>query len=244
MISQLQAQVNWLTDNRQVTASGYGTIPSEVSSNYFDTATPPALFGPFDGNVSGNSDVTGTVILDGDTYNATCGGSSSAMQNSSLAGNQFNFSSYVWAGTGGFPGSGGESPQLLPYGEGDSSCELTFNVNSPQTWSLALDFNQHYGNLSADWNLFSARAGSILGIPVQNPNGPPFYYQGTLAPGDTYTLVISLSASRNTPDPVGDSSGAGISANFLVVPEPSCFALIGMGLPGLFALRRIITGII
>jgi hypothetical protein len=240
MTCQLQAQVNWLTDNRFVTASGHGQIPTEVSSNYFATATPATSFGSFNKKVSGTCDVYGTVLMDGDTYSAQCGGSSSATQNSFLTGNQFNFSSYVWAGTGGLPGGGVESPQLLPYGEGDSFCEMTFSVNSPQTWSLAGDLVDPYGNASVNWNLISAQAGSILGAPCQNPdpNSPSIYYQGSLTPGDTYTLTFSLNASRNMPDPLGDSSSAGVEAIFSVVPEPSSYALMVLGLTSLFALAK------
>jgi hypothetical protein len=238
MAGGLQAQVNWLADDRQVTASGYSQIPSEVSSNYFATATPSTSFGSFNGKVSGTCDLYGTVLLDGDTYNATCGSSSSATQNSSLTGNQFGFSSYVWAGTGGYPG-GGESPQLLPYGEGDSSCEMSFSVNSPQTWNLAVDLVDPYGNVSVSWNLISARVGSLRDAPIQNPNpgGSPLYYQGTLVPGDIYSLAISINASRNAPNPLGDDSEVGIDVTFSVVSEPSSYALMAMGLTGLFVCK-------
>ncbi len=227
MVGELQAQVNWLTDNRSVTASGYVQVPPMPVLNYLATKTPSASFATFNGNVSGTVD---------ENYPGppTAGGDSQAAQNSSLSGNQFNFSSSLSAATGGV------GQNCTVYSEADSFSELTFSVNSPQTWSLAVDLVDPYGNVSASWNLISAQVGLLLGAPIPNPDpsGLPIYYQGTLAPGDTYTLTFALDASQNAPDPAGDDSQVSIDATFSVVPEPSSYALMVMGLTGLFALKR------
>ncbi len=223
---RLQAQVNWLTDNRSVDVNGYAQTPPLTVSNYSANAAPPASLSAFNGNISGAAD---------ENYQGQVAhGSSQAMQNSSFNGGEYDFDSLVTAVTGGFGSS------CSCYAEADSTSEISFTVSSPQTWSLAVDFNTHNGTESASWNLISAQVGSILGSPVQNPNpgGPPLYYEGTLTPGDTYTMTISIGASGNQPDPFGYNSGAGLSAVFLVVPEPKSIALLGTGLISLIALNR------
>jgi hypothetical protein len=226
LATRLEAQVNWLTDNRSVTVTGYVQIPSLTVSNYSATASPPASWAALNGNISGAADLSANGQV--------AHGDSEAKQNSYTAGTQFNFSSLVTAATGGL------GQNCTCYAEADSLCKISFSVNSLLTWSLAVDFDEHNGNLSANWDLISAQVGSILGSPIQNPNpgGPPLFYEGTLAPGDIYTLNISLSASQNALDPLGDSSAAGVSATFLIVPEPSASALVGTGLLGLAALHR------
>jgi hypothetical protein len=116
---------------------------------------------------------------------------------------------------------------------------MSFSVNSPQTWNLAVDLVDPYGNVSVSWNLISARVGSLRDAPIQNPNpgGSPLYYQGTLVPGDIYSLAISINASRNAPNPLGDDSEVGIDVTFSVVSEPSSYALMAMGLTGLFVCK-------
>jgi hypothetical protein len=236
MASHLQAQVNWLTDNRYVTVTGNAQIAQQTSiSNYSATATPATSFGSFGGNVSDSLDVSGPALEYGQTLTAECGSSSTATQNSSLTDNQLNFSSTVFAGTG---GTGWANDQQFCYGEADTYCQLTFSVSSTQRWSLSLNPDLRTSNLSFGWDLSSALNGSILGAEKPNPDGPTPYYYGTLDTGDTYTLTIYLNTFENQPDPSeGRNSEASLDATFSVVPEPSSSGLIVMGLTGLFALR-------
>jgi hypothetical protein len=239
MAIQLQAQVNWLTDNRYVTVSGYGQIPSAgVSSNYSATAIPSTSFAAFNGSISGEAYLQGGVFTG--TQPNMVDSYATATQTSSLAGDQFDFNSGINVYTGGL----GYDQQVLCYGESDSYCQLTFSVNSPQTWNLSVGFvgSLPYGGprSSVSWDLTSVQNGSVLGALTENSQNSdePYLYQGTLMPGDTYSLSLSLHAYDNQPVSIGDDAGGGVIATFSVVPEPSSYALMVIGLITLYSLQK------
>jgi hypothetical protein len=229
MATQLQAQINWLTDDRYVTVTDRAQTAPEASTNFFATQNPQAPFTSFGATLSGGADAY-NPIPDVNGLNAVAHADSYARQSSSLAGNQVNLDSSVWAGTG---GNGSLSPESC-FAEADSFFNVSFSVNDPQTWTLSLD-HLFIGNVTLDWNLVSSQNGSILGPPVSYD---PTLYQGTLTPGDIYTLTVFLSATRNTPDPMAMPSNVSVDMEFSVVPEPGSNLLLGMGLISLFTLQR------
>jgi hypothetical protein len=230
MATQLRAQINWLTDDRYVTVMDSAQTAPEADTNYFATQYPLGPFTSFAAALSGGTD-TYNPVPDVNGLNAVAHASSYAWQSSSLVGNQANLDLSVQAVTG---GNGSLSPESCTAAA-DSFFSVIFSVNDPQTWTLTLDYGFPNGNVTLDWDLVSSQNGSILGSPV---SFGPTLYQGTLTPGDTYTLTVFLSATRNTPDPMAMPSNASVDMEFSVVPEPGSDLLLGMGLISLLMLQR------
>jgi hypothetical protein len=233
MAPRLQAQINWVADNRYVAITDTAQTVPEPGTNFLATQNPQAPFTSFTAALSGGADAYNPVP-DVNGLNAIAHAGSYAAQNSFLAGNQVNLDLSVQAITG---GNGSLSPESC-FAEADSFFSVIFSVNDPQAWTLRLDSSFPNGNVSPGLDLVSSQNGSILGSPV---SFGPTLYQGTLTPGDAYTLTVFLSATRNTPDPLASSSNASLNLEFTVVPEPGSGLLLGMGLISLLMLPGILS---
>jgi hypothetical protein len=229
------------SDQRSIEVGGVaGGIDGNSSYSY--SLTPLSPFENFSTNVYGNADWSDTTPwypgLDPGSYHAESG----ASQQSLLSASFFTCSSRIW-------GSDWVSLQG-PYGPANPYATATFSVSFTLTSSVYYDLTIGFaaGNYTT-WNqgtdrgtpqLFSTGQTDLLLTPTQETtdSGILRHYSGLLDAGD-YTLLITQSFNL-PPDPFGQSVDIGydMSFNITAVPEPSVFALLGLGLLAVAGLRR------
>ena len=252
MAGRVQAQLTYLTDNRNVNASGYAVaIFSSLDGNgntsiqwqtnsYSGWQMPASAYADFRGSISGGTNISSPNPL------MSCFASSSASQDSSMTLSQIQINSSINVLTG---GNGGKC-----LADSLSSFVVSFNVSSPVLASLAADwFYQTAGTYWVPGNggcsLISANDGLIWQSTLLSVD-PYDIYEGnrldtfstTLLPGDIYTLSLSMETASTYHDNPATyvNYGADVTlATYLIipVPEPSAWLLSTLGLVG-FAIRK------
>ncbi len=247
-----QAQLSFLTDNRNVSISGYtaamfnsldpnGDVLMQWQTNsYSHFQMPPSPYADFHGNVSDGTNISSPDPVMG------CFANSAASQDSTITPNRIQFDSSASVLTG---GNGGKA-----LADTLASIVISFSVSSPLQTSLSADWSyQTDGNYwvpgSGGCNLMSANQGLIWQSSLLNV-GPPDIYQGSrldtfslmLEPGDVYTLSVSMGTDSTYTDtpPTYVVYNADVTLT-TVVPEPSSALLSTLGLAGLAVIRRLRT---
>jgi len=233
----VEAQLNFLSDNRSVAASDSGQTSPEASSNYFATQLPSTPFAGFQGYAGGQVTAYNPVVNSWGGHDSAYA-SSHAIQNSSLTAGQLAFNSSVWTDSG--SGFGNDNP-VAANAEAASSFAITFNVYSSQPCEIQVAWNgfpSGYGSFTDQLELSSVNQGSIwtwnfAADPVSNQ-----FFSDYLEPGDTYTLTGLLEASDSNPG--SPPSNLSVDMSLTIVPEPSSVFLFTLASGGLaiWQLRR------
>ena len=233
--------VDFISDSRNVSVSGFAQASPLPATNYSSSQAPSTPFADFQGSVGGNAQ---------STYLAERPqASSGASQNSSLSATAIDFNTYVFVTGRGSGTYGGES--LLA--QASSSLSVSFSVASPTIYDLSFPsaggiaiYSQFYSH----FDFLSANNGSVSAIVDSDQSGLPGItssYMGILQPGNIYTIDATLKLGTDLADPIGGFSNFnyGFSMDLTTpelssVPEPSANLLLGMGagLAGLVALGR------
>jgi hypothetical protein len=245
-VSRAAAQMIFLSDNRSVNASGsidtnamatahsmYAMDSIAYSGGHSLAAIPPGAFQHFDQTVEGGENASMRYRLGANEMPAeNYAGSSSAMQTSFLTTSRIFFEGTVSAG-----GMGGRN--FSQYGREHSSSllQVSFQVADPVSYQFSWNVPGSVNTASTllTWILQGSNDGTIFSSGYGRVPSPPTDYLGLLVPGQTYTL--SLSAVANQGGFNGDG-GYGTLTGVFVVPEPSAFSLIALGIGALALARR------
>lgn len=232
----LHAQMNFVSEFRYITASGYANAypPPAPGSVYSETRLPLAIYGGFSETVSSNAESfspgTGPYGLD-----VSAIASSSARQQSTITSSHVSVHSHVQSQSSSLLSAWGGACR----GEGISFFEISFTVPESLAYELTLDrtrFAHSYPSLQSACTLTPYGESPILNLPLSYfSNGQVF--SGTLDPGKIYTLSLFTSTVSTTPDPFGELGSLTADMTFTVVPEPSSFLLLGLTLGGFFIYR-------
>ena len=217
-----------LSDNRSVSVSGYAR-GIDGSTNYSYAQSPPSPFSTFNGSTVGLADWADESHWPG--YPAGFShADSQCSQVSSFMADGFSMHSTL-------RGQSWIAPWMPPYCDASafagSVFEITFSVDTPQTFSLVGAVQRF--NADVELSLISYHHGTIIGPP----DGYPFAYSGVLEP-DTYVLQFDQSL-QTLADPLGDlrSVDATLDFQLTAAPEPSVLSL-GL-LAVLFTLRPLMN---
>lgn len=234
MVQRAQAQLTYVTDNRSVGISVYINnvqLPgggSYTNINYSASQTPSSPFSQF------SLSVGGSVSFPSDEYGG-CFAVSNVGQVTSVSPGQFQFNSDLGTAAGGLNGNNSASAY--------SYCQVSFNVFNPQEFNLSTVWDSQRGDIpasgSGDFQLTSVNDGVIW----DSEPGPQWPYaqnsfSGTLVPGDTYSISVSMSSGLSWRDSVAESHNVELGAALTIVPEPSSIVLSALGLAGLAAIRQ------
>ena len=224
---QIQAQVSYLTDYREV-------------SVLLQAPTPPALSDSSSGSRYGNSafgnenmNIWGLIEWQEINGWQATPVSAEATMNAAFSATVISLNTHLTAAAGGDPYGIQFQPGVSGTAEASSVFEMTFSLSAPVAYSYSYDFGFTPTLEKADLTLSSGNYGEVQLSRTSGASG------SGLLQADTYTLrfVCSILAEN---DKIGDTVSSLIftfEPTPTSVPEPSPSLLVGMGLLALFGLR-------
>jgi len=194
------------------------TPSNDGNGTFVASAAAASQVATFSGNLSGNGGITknglGTLLLDGtNTYTGA------TIVNAGVLGGNGSSGSAFTLGSGGTLAPGG-SIGTAAFDSADLDGTLDIEIDGAQT-----DLLNVTGNLDLSGGT------SILNVTANDPSGS--YVIATY--GGTLTGTFNI---ETLPDGYSVDYGAGSNSQITLVPEPSTFTLIALGLLGLLACER------
>lgn len=218
--------VTYLSDHRSTSVSAHAPSGHASTPNNNATDTPSVDF------IDRHLSASGSVNWQGMNGWTPAPTSGSAQQNATFTPNQIGINSLLFVSAGGDPYGVHYSPGASGSVTASSIFEIEFNVATTTQYNYLFDFDPTSTLTVANLSLSSENHGSQQLFRTSGA-----YVSGVLAP-DTYTLQFVF-ASAAVGAQSGYNSGSAIF-NFAPspVPEPTAFALVGLGLIALGMLRR------
>jgi hypothetical protein len=226
---QLQAQITYLTDYRNVSVSVQAPSPPAFSAS--DSGNQ------FRATAFDYENLSVTRSIDWPETNGWVASSVSALATMeaafSVSGTDITLNNHLTAAAGGDPYGIHFQPGVTGTAQAGSIFEVTFSLSAPVGYSYLLDFDTSPTLQASDLTLSSTSYGvQQLFRTSGSPNS------GTLQP-DTYTLRFeySMLAANDVSADLISSLTFSFDTSPSNVPEPSSSLLLGLALMGMLVLR-------